>query len=64
VRIVNDALMQGFGAYDGGRMLFPGLGTGLGSAFAAERVAVPLEPGVLPGASQTLAERIGLSGVP
>ena len=32
VRIVNDAVMQALGAYEGGRMLFLGLGTGIGSA--------------------------------
>ncbi|MGE0451635.1 MAG: ROK family protein, partial [Vicinamibacterales bacterium] len=35
VRIVNDAAMQALGSYEGGRMLFLGLGTGLGSTFIA-----------------------------
>jgi polyphosphate glucokinase len=48
VRIVNDAVMQAVGAYNGGRMLFLGLGTGLGSALVTEHVAVPLELGELP----------------
>jgi len=47
VRIVNDAAMQALGAYDGGRMLFLGLGTGLGSTLIAERVVIPLELGAL-----------------
>src|SRR5687768_7069880 len=48
VRIVNDAAMQALGSYDGGRMLFLGLGTGLGSALIAEHVILPLELGDLP----------------
>src|SRR5262245_28712829 len=41
VRVVNDAALQALGAYDGGRMLFLGLGTGLGSALVTDRVVVP-----------------------
>jgi polyphosphate glucokinase len=48
VRIVNDAAMQALGAYAGGRMLFLGLGTGLGSAMVEEGVLVPLELAHLP----------------
>ena len=48
VRIINDAAMQALGNYEGGRMLFLGLGTGLGSALIADRVLVPLELGRLP----------------
>lgn len=48
VRLVNDAVMQALGAYDGGRMVFLGLGTGLGSALITEHVVVPLELGSLP----------------
>ena len=48
VRIINDAAMQALGNYEGGRMLFLGFGTGLGSALIAERVIVPLELGRLP----------------
>lgn len=47
VRIINDAAMQALGNYDGGRMLFLELGTGLGSALIADRVIVPLELGRL-----------------
>lgn len=64
VRIANDAVMQALGAYDGGRMLFLGLGTGLGSAFAAEHVIVPLELGNLPsGRDGTLGDRVGRKGL-
>jgi polyphosphate glucokinase len=49
VRILNDAAMQALGSYEGGRMLFLGLGTGLGSALIAESVIVPLELGRVRG---------------
>jgi predicted NBD/HSP70 family sugar kinase len=48
VRMLNDAAMQALGSYDGGRMLFLGLGTGLGSALIVEKVIVPLELAHLP----------------
>jgi polyphosphate glucokinase len=64
VRIVNDAVMQALGAYDGGRMLFAGLGTGLGSALVTEHVVVPLELGNLPfGTGETMAGRLGRAGL-
>ena len=47
VRIINDAAMQALGSYEGGKMLFLGLGTGLGSALISEKVIVPLELGGL-----------------
>src|SRR5581483_8480015 len=60
VRIVNDAAMQALGAYDGGRMLFLGLGTGVGSTLVTERVIVPLELGCLPAADGgRLVDRLG-----
>src|SRR5262249_6189967 len=48
VKVVNDAAMQALGSYGGGRMLFLGLGTGLGSALIVEKVVVPLELAHLP----------------
>ena len=64
VRLVNDAVMQALGAYDGGRMLFLGLGTGLGSALVTEHVVVPLELGELPyGNGQSLFDRLGRAGL-
>jgi polyphosphate glucokinase len=64
VRIVNDAVMQALGGYDGGRMLFLGLGTGLGSALVSERVAIRLELGCLPaGRGRTLFDRLGRAGL-
>jgi len=48
VRIMNDAAMQALGSYHGGRMLFLGLGTGLGSALVWDRTVLSLELGDLP----------------
>jgi predicted NBD/HSP70 family sugar kinase len=60
VRLVNDAVMQALGTYDGGRMLFLGLGTGLGSALVSEHVVIPLELGNLPAPrGGTMGDRVG-----
>ena len=48
VKLVNDALMQAIGSYDGGRMLFLGLGTGLGAAMVIKNVGQPMELAHLP----------------
>ena len=48
VKIVNDASMQALGSYEGGRMLFLGLGTGLGSAMIVDGVLEPMELAHLP----------------
>src|SRR6266566_344662 len=48
VRLINDAAMQALGSYGGGRMLFLGLGTGLGSALVWDKTLMPLELGDLP----------------
>ncbi|HZL79749.1 MAG TPA: ROK family protein [Candidatus Limnocylindrales bacterium] len=48
VKIVNDAAMQALGSYQGGRMLFLGLGTGLGSALIVKNVLEPMELAHLP----------------
>lgn len=48
VRIINDAAMQALGSYEGGRMLFLGLGTGLGSTLIVDGVIAPLELAHLP----------------
>ncbi len=48
IKIVNDAAMQALGSYHGGRMLFLGLGTGLGSALIVDNVLEPLELAHLP----------------
>jgi polyphosphate glucokinase len=60
VRVVNDAVMQALGAYESGRMLFLGLGTGVGSTLITEHVLIPLELGMLPHMrGGTLFERLG-----
>jgi len=43
VKIINDAAMQALGSYQGGRMLFLGLGTGLGAAMIVDNVLQPME---------------------
>ncbi len=48
VKVVNDALMQAIGSYEGGRMLFLGLGTGLGAAMIVDNVAQPMELAHMP----------------
>jgi predicted NBD/HSP70 family sugar kinase len=48
VQVINDGAMQALGSYRGGRMLFLGLGTGLGSAMAWSKTLLPLELGDLP----------------
>ncbi len=64
VRVANDAAMQALGGYEGGRMLFLGLGTGLGSALVVDRVVIPLELGDLPiGPDEMLSDRLGKRGL-
>ncbi len=48
VKLVNDAVMQALGSYDGGAMLFLGLGTGLGASLVRDGMAAPLEVAHLP----------------
>jgi len=63
VKIINDAAMQALGSYDGGRMLFLGLGTGLGSALIAEGLLQPMELGHLPYRKGTFEDYVGLRGL-
>jgi polyphosphate glucokinase len=60
VRVVNDAALQALGAYEGGRMLFVGLGTGLGSTLIVERVVIPLELGELHNLDGENREHFGI----
>jgi predicted NBD/HSP70 family sugar kinase len=63
-RVINDAAMQALGSYHGGRMLFLGLGTGLGSALALERMLFPLELGDLPYRDRDIIENfLGIPGI-
>jgi polyphosphate glucokinase len=57
-KVVNDAVMQAIGSYEGGRMLFLGLGTGLGSTLIAEGVVEPLELGHLPFKKKTYEDYV------
>jgi polyphosphate glucokinase len=60
VRVMNDAAMQALGSYRGGRMLFLGLGTGLGSALIVDGVLEPMELAHLPYRNrQTYEDRVG-----
>lgn len=64
VKVINDAAMQALGAYKGGRMLFLGLGTGLGSALIADGVMVPLELAHLPYKKErSYEDLVGLRGL-
>jgi hypothetical protein len=64
VRVVNDAAMQALGSYDGGRMLFLGLGTGLGSAMIIDGVLAPMELAHLPyRKGKTFEDYVGIRGL-
>ena len=64
VRIINDAAMQALGSYRAGRMLFLGLGTGLGSTLIWENNVLPLELGDLPyGKGHIIENYLGKSGL-
>jgi polyphosphate glucokinase len=64
VKIINDAAMQALGSYEGGRMLFLGLGTGLGSTMILDGVICPMELGHLPyKKGKTFEEYIGNAGM-
>jgi polyphosphate glucokinase len=64
VHVINDAAMQALGSYHGGRMLFLGLGTGLGSALAWEKNLLPLELGDLPYRDRKIIEEwLGIPGL-
>lgn len=64
VKIINDAAMQALGSYEGGRMLFLGLGTGLGSAMIADGRLEPMELAHLPyRKGGTYEDYLGLRGI-
>ena len=64
VRMVNDAAMQALGSYRGGRMLFLGLGTGLGSALIVDGSLEPMELAHLPyKKGRTYEDYVGLRGL-
>lgn len=62
VNVVNDAAMQALGSYRGGKMLFLGLGTGLGSAMVVDGILEPMELGHLPYKDATFEDYVGVRG--
>ncbi len=64
VRIMNDACMQALGSYEGGRMLFLGLGTGLGTTLIIDKVIAPMELAHLPyRKGRTFEDYVGERGL-
>ena len=64
VKLINDAAMQALGSYEGGRMLFLGLGTGLGSALIADNAIMPMELAHLPDKNgRTFEGYVGIRGL-
>jgi polyphosphate glucokinase len=63
VKVINDAAMQALGSYAGGRMLFLGLGTGLGSAMIVDGILEPMELGHLPYRKGTYEDYVGIRGL-
>ena len=63
VRIVNDAAMQALGGYNGGKMLFLGFGTGLGTALIVDGTLVPMELAHLPYRKATFEDYVGESAM-
>lgn len=62
-RVINDAAMQALGSYHGKRMLFLGLGTGLGSTLVWPGTVLPLELGDLPYQAEIIDEIVGKAGI-
>jgi polyphosphate glucokinase len=58
-KVANDAAMQALGSYEGGKMLFLGLGTGLGSALVTDGIVQPMELGHLPYRKKTFEDYVG-----
>jgi len=63
VKVVNDAAMQALGSYKGGKLLFLGLGTGLGSAMIVGGIVEPMELGHLPYKKATFEDYVGIRGL-
>jgi polyphosphate glucokinase len=63
VKVVNDAAMQALGSYKGRKMLFLGLGTGLGSTMIADGIVEPMEVGHLPYKKGTYEDYVGMRGL-
>ena len=63
VKLINDAAMQALGTYKGGKMLFLGLGTGLGSTMIVDGIVEPMELGHLPYRKKTFEDYVGVRGL-
>ena len=63
VKVVNDASMQALGSYKRGKLLFLGLGTGLGSTLIVDGIVEPMELGHLPYKKSTYEDYVGLRGL-
>jgi polyphosphate glucokinase len=63
VKLTNDAALQALGSYKGGKMLFLGLGTGLGSSLIVNGIVEPMELGHLPYKKATFEDYVGLRGL-
>ena len=63
VKVINDAAMQALGSYNGGTMLFLGLGTGLGSTLMVRGHIVPMELGALSYGKGTIEDYLGVRGL-
>jgi polyphosphate glucokinase len=63
LKLINDAAMQALGSYKGGKLLFLGLGTGLGSAMVVDSIVEPMELGHLPYKKATYEDYVGLRGL-
>lgn len=63
VKLINDAAMQALGSYKGGKMLFLGLGTGLGSTMIVDGIVEPMELGHLPYKRHTYEYYVGQRGL-
>ena len=63
VKLLNDAAMQALGSYEGGKMLFVGLGTGLGSTMIVDGIVEPMELGQLPYRKGTFEDYVGIRGL-
>jgi polyphosphate glucokinase len=64
VRLINDAAMQAVGSYTGGRMLFLGLGTGMGATLILDGIVEPMELGHLPyKGHRTFEDYVGQRGL-
>jgi polyphosphate glucokinase len=61
-KVINDAAMQALGSYEGGKMLFLGLGTGLGSSLVVDGIVEPMELGHLPFRKKTFEDYVGEAG--